>query len=232
MDTKTAPEAARDLGVALSTMHAILDEAGVPRPGRGNARPVPPAVVDMARRRLGSVPDRAHGLTRSKMLLLAALARSPLGSPSSRALAAIAGVSPTTASRDLRDLETSGLVERTTRTVAGDRAEHHSFWRLAADDPTILRAVRKVTLPTLPADDDAPRLPRRLYRHFWNADPRRLSSDRDGSAIAGRLLGSDDVAAFDWALRHVSPALVDAALSRRGVAQATRRLVENWRADD
>ncbi|WP_206447347.1 hypothetical protein [Agrococcus sp. KRD186] len=230
MDTLTGPEVADQLGVALSTVHALLDEANVPRRGRGHARAVPMSVVEGARKRRGAVPERPDGLTRSQMLLLAALSRAPLGASSARAAAALAGVSPTAAARDLPRLEHRRLVDRVERNVAEDRVRRQRYWQAAAMTPEVLRAVRKVQLPALEEADTSARLPRRLYSHFWNADPQRLSVEDDGSYIASRLLRSDDVTAVAWALRHVPDGDIDTALHRRGLKPEISRMVENWRA--
>lgn len=233
MDNTSAPQAAEQLGVSLSTLHALLDEAHVPRTGRGNRRPVPPSVIDRAREQIGAVPARVDGLSRSQMLILAALSRSPLGTSSARAAAGLAGVSPTVASRDLVGLENRGLVARVTRTVADESARRQTYWTFAAADPDLLRAVRRVRLPAgRSVDAGTARIPRRLYRHFWNADPASLRVGENGSYIATRLLGSSDVVAIDWALRHIRAGDIDVALSRRGVRPSARRLVQNWRADD
>lgn len=104
------------------------------------------------------------------------------------------------------------------------------YWQAAAMTPEVLRAVRKVQLPVLEEADTSARLPRRLYRHFWNADPQRLRVEDDGSYIASRLLRSDDVTAVAWALRHVPDSDIDTALRRRGLKPEISRMVENWRA--
>lgn len=230
MDTLTAPELASRLGLALSTVHALLDEANVPRSGRGHLRAVPVSVVEHARKRVGAVPEQPDGLSRSEMLLLAALSRAPLGVPSARAAAALAGVSPTTAAKDLRRLEHRRLVDRVERDVAEDRARRQVFWKVAALSPEVLLSVRRVQLPDVQDEADAAHLPRRLYKHFWNADPRSLRLEDDGSYIASRLLQSDDVTAVVWALRHMPDGHIDTALRRRGVKPETRRMVQNWRA--
>jgi len=233
MDIVTARDAAAKLGVALSTMHSILDDANVPRTGRGKPRTLPASVLEKAREQVGAVPQRGRGLTRPQMLLLAALSRSPLGASSARAAAMISSVSPTVASRELCALEERGLVKRVTRTVAEGRSLQRTYWQLAVTDPALMHAVRRVQLPVVSNKRDrSTRLPRRLYKHFWNADPSALRVGTDGSFIAGRLLGSTDVTAMDWALKHVSAADLDVALSRRGVQPASRQLVENWRASE
>lgn len=48
-------------------------------------------------------------------------------------------------------------------------------------------------------------VPERFAYLFWNADVASLDIDRDGRYIASRLLMADDVAAWGWAVRHLSP---------------------------
>lgn len=47
-------------------------------------------------------------------------------------------------------------------------------------------------------------VPERFAYLFWNADVASLDIDRDGRYIASRLLMADDVAAWGWAVQHLS----------------------------
>src|SRR5579884_1838729 len=92
----SAPALARRLGVSVPRVHRLLDVEGVaPAGGRGRARAVSKRVADRVARRVGAVPVLPAGFDRMEMLVLAAVARAPLGLESARAVARVAGVSPT-----------------------------------------------------------------------------------------------------------------------------------------
>lgn len=226
----TAPQVARMLGVSLPAAHHALDAAGVPRTGRGHTRTASTHLVESMIDRRGAVPrsDRSG----PELRVLAALSRSPLGQPSARAVAAKAGVSPTTASKVLGKLEGERLVARRESIVASGRARHERRWFANSRAwPEGLRdSVRRtrlperhVTLSPLPSD---------LHHLFWNADPSSLDPKVDGSYIAGRLLQAPDLRAWQWALTNLSRSDVTQALARRGVDEETRALARNWWTHD
>lgn len=229
----TAPQVARVLGVSLPTAHRALDDAGVPRVGRGSVRTVTSEVVDEIVARRGAAPRSAY--SPSELRVLAALSRSPLGQPSARAVATKAGVSPTTASRVLETLAEGMLVARRDVVVASGRARHQTRWFAATDQwPEALeQATRQTRLPEPETATGEPaRLPAYLWHLFWNANVSDLDPARDGSYIAGRLLQAPDLRAWRWALSNLRRADIDTAIARRGVSDRTRALVRNWRADE
>ncbi|WP_425562039.1 MarR family transcriptional regulator [Microbacterium marinilacus] len=211
----------------------MLDSASVPSCGRGKSRTVPPSVLAAEVRRRGATPEKPLGHTRAEMLVLAALARSPLGRDSAREVAALAGVSPTTASAALQRLLALGLVSHNAEKVARGRVRSMDRWRARqrAWDGSLVRAVRRVTLPEREQTDASDAVPRRFHHLFWNAKPVRLSATQDGEYIAGRLLDADDVGAWAWVLEHIGSDDLRRALSRRGVTDRQRALVDNWLAE-
>lgn len=69
--------------------------------------------------------------------------------------------------------------------------------------------------------DRAPvHVPERFAHLFWNADVASLDLERDGRFIASRLLMADDVAAWGWAVQHLS---ADALASVARLRHATPR---------
>jgi hypothetical protein len=74
------------------------------------------------------------------------------------------------------------------------------------------------------------RLPARFAYLFWNADIDELDVERDGRYIASRLLMADDVAAWGWALRHLSADDLASVASLRHATPERRALARNLAA--
>lgn len=231
----TAPELARELGVSLPAAHRLMDAHGVPSPGRGRVRRAPRSLLGAALRDRGAVRDTVPGFSASRLRVLAALSRAPWGLRSARHIAERAGVSPTVASRELRELGRLGLVAQRQRVVALDRARVRSEWATdtARWPATLFGAVNRVVLPrpTTRRSRTGPGVPKRFAHLFWNADVGALDTNADASFIAGRMLASSNVDAWNWALSNLPPSDIDRATSRRGVDPATRALVRNWRTN-
>ncbi len=64
------------------------------------------------------------------------------------------------------------------------------------------------------------RVPARFGYLFWNADLADIDPQCDGRYVAARLLMSDDVAAWGWALEHLS---AEDLASAAGLRHATPR---------
>ncbi|WP_448062763.1 DUF6922 domain-containing protein [Cellulomonas hominis] len=226
-----APEVAARLGTSLPTVHRLLDEMGVTRPGRGVVRPVPPAVLERMTSRMDAVPEQALGLDRTQLLVLTAVARAGLGLESNRAVARVAGVSPTTAAKSLAALAARGLVSRTTRRVVRGTPQDARLWtaNVAAPgwSPSLRRAVKATVLPVGDIPRQAVRVPRRFAHLFWNADLARLDVRTDGAYIAHRLLDKGDVDAWAWAVAHVAHDDLRRAQRIRGLDQRAIRFVDN-----
>lgn len=230
MDTMTAPQVAQGLGISLATAHAWLDDADVPRTGKGVDRLVPVTVVKKVVGKHGAVPTQCQGLSRTQLLLVAAIARSPLGISSARRAARLISASPNVVAHDIKTLEEREIVCHVTRnTIKEGRVVEQSYITISASAPMdIISAARKVTLPDAPSITRGETVvPKRFTHHFWNVDPVALDS-ASGSFIAGRLLGSDDVAAWAWALAALPREDIKTAMSRRGVPNSVKAVAEAW----
>lgn len=235
MDTqpRTAAGLARKLGTGLPRIHRLLDSEGVEAAaGRGRARHVDPAVEARLLRRIGAVPRAIADLDRIDMLVLAAVSRAGLGLESARAVARVAGVSPTAAVKSLRRLEALGLARRRQRRIVRGRPGTVELWTANPFDarwtPEIGEAVSQVVLPSggRPAPPPA-RVPPRFGHLFWNADLYDLDPIRDGDFVASRLVTADDPDAWAWAAGNLPPSSVAKAARLRGLSPRRRALIEN-----
>ncbi len=230
MDMVSAQNIADALGVSTPTAHRVLDRVGVPASGRGVTRAAPRELLSRLLEERGAV-SRDAGFPASLLRVLAALTRAPWGLPSARRVAEHAGVSPTVASRTLTEAAERGLVQHVS-VAAVDTAQG---WHATTEawPSGLAAAVRAVRLPRRRADSRPGRhVPARFRKWFWNVAAGRLELSADGSYIAGRLLASPDVPAWEWTLRNISPADVRTAVSRRGIPVEVAALVENWQAAD
>lgn len=152
------------------------------------------------------------------------------GRGSAREVAALAGVSPTTAAKGLERLLAEGLVSHDMEKTARGGVVALPRWRAnhRAWDAPLSKAVRRATLPERPSAVRSTKVPRRFHHLFWNADVADLDAERNGAYIAGRMLEAADVAAWSWALSNIDGTDIDRALSRRGVPASARALVSNW----
>lgn len=161
--------------------------------------------------------------------MLAALDRRPLGVRSARAIARDTGLSPTTAGKVLAHLCATGWcnleVLRLTEGVVVD-APVVSLDR----DPrwsSVSSTVRQTTFPERRPPRGSPRVPRRLWHHFWNAPAAHLSLPEDAEYVAGRLLLSHDPQAIAWAYANVDRATIGRVAGKRGLEQRTRGWLRN-----
>lgn len=225
MDTWNAVELATRIGVSLPTLHSLLDREHVVRTGRGVERSVPVAVAERILR------SRPHGYSPTDLRILAALLASPLGLGSSRGIAAVAGVSPTSVGRALPRLAALGLVRRDgRRAIRAGRVTTEPRFTLDLRSPAwadVATAVAGVRLPTREIEPAA-RMPQSFWHLFWNAAPAALRVDQDGAFIARRMLDSGGATAVQWALEHIATADLLAAVRGRGADARTRAMVENW----
>lgn len=203
----------------------MLDREGIARTGRGVKRRVPPDVAERIMR--ARVPE----YTSVQMRVLAGLSVSPLGLSSVRRVAAVAGISPTSASAALAHLVERGLVQRRQRRGirAGRTLTEVVFVinlrsKRYAEVQSAVRAVR----PPARASSSPVGVPRAFWHLFWNAQPAKLRLASDGVYIARRMLGSDSMSAAQWALQHVAAADLRVAVAARGLDGATRAMVRHW----
>ncbi len=231
MDTTLASgEVARQLGVSAPTLRRAAARLGIFHkhiPGqhrRFNDREVRLLVGE-----LGVTPT-ISGFTPQEVKVLAAFARHPLGFRSIRAVARSAQISPTTASGVVEALVKRGFVSASVETVAEGSARDLIVYRLKLSPEwsriasVVSQTVPRVTRDRVPSE---PRVPQRLWHHFWNVEPSRLRLPDDGEFIARRLLLSQDPIAWAWASRNLSAEAIASTRNVRGVDGATRAMIDN-----
>lgn len=234
MDSGLSAVAMR-LGVSRGRVLAAVRAGRVPasKDARGRWR-LPVETVAALTARWGAVPQRCDGLDRESVLVLAALARRPRGLPSARAVAAAAGVSPTTASRRLRALAGRGLVEaRDEARILRGTAVRTPVWRVRWRAPgweARLPALAEVVLPGRDAAPPASSLPEHVWHLVWNADPRDVVLPDDAAFAAGRVLDAADPEAEAWAARVLPAQAWQRAAAVRGRSQTMRAVARQMAA--
>lgn len=181
---------------------------------------LPRGVVDELIQAHGSVPiSLPEGWSRTEILVLTALVRAPRGLPSARAVGAVTGVSPTTASKALEQLATEGVAQlREENRIVRGRSRAMQIWYADLDAPAVqalLPDLHQIALPD-PTTAAAPTFPDHLWHLFWNADPRQVDPRRDAPLIAHRAMTTSDPEAIAWAVRHLPAAAFEEALGYRG----------------
>lgn len=182
-------------------------------------------------RRLGKTP-RLEGLSRETVLVLAVLARRPLGLRSARTVARAARISPTAASRALKRLQREGLVKRQKRRVVLGRVVDVEVWQANVAHPRwqqLSPELDRVVLAERRVDDEVSdrKVPGWLRHLFWNVDVDRLDVIKDGAFIAGRVLASEDAQAHAWAATTLTSDAFRTAASRRGLDPRRVALARN-----
>ena len=237
MDIEAAPlltsgQVARELGTTVPRVLRAARRGAVASMRRGNRFLFDPGAVEQLRRRWGVVPA-VPGLSREDVLVLAALARRPLGVRSARAVAQAAAVSPTTAGRSLRRLAALGYVARATVRVAEGEVRDLEVWAVRWTGSPWLRVADIVGRAVLPAEPTpiagrgrgtGDRLPARLAHLFWNEEPQNLDLERDATLVADRILRSEDPEAHAWMLQRLPPRAILTATSTRNLDPRRARL--------
>lgn len=171
---------------------------------------------------LGAAPaPHPEALTRNELLVLAALSRAPRGLVSARAVAVVAGLSPTTAGRMLGRLVGHGLAHRRRepRLLRG-RSTWLDVWYATLDAPAMERLLpylHDVVLPSPPSPRLGDRLPDQLWHLVWNADPADVNPAQHASYLAHRAITSGDPEALAWAVTNLPPDAFATAVRMRGV---------------
>lgn len=225
----TAPMLASWLGVSLPKAHRELDKIGAPKSSPGVPREVPQGAYAAISDAIGAAPVVPTGLTREAVLVLAAIAGEPLGSVSSRAIAARAGISPSTASKLVHQLAREGLIKQRSRMEARGTAQLVTRWHLTSFKvwpPEVVDAVKKARLPKPKYQVARGRLPSRFHHLFWSVDPNKLRLPDDAEYVAHQMLTSDSFEAIRWALTSLPESAIDRALAIRGVDARTRSLAQ------
>ena len=228
----TTGEVAAALGTTRSRIHRVVS-AGWVRPARtvGGHLRFTADDLGLLKHRLGFTPSVA-GLSREEVLVAATLLLRPLGLRSARAVARVAGISPTTASRALMRLERTALVRRRRRQVVLGTVSEVEVWEINVRNPRWNRLGRMLGDVEFPESSvgrkrDDRRIPIRLRHLFWNADVGRLDLDRDAAYLAGRVLASDDAQAHAWAVSALPADAFLRAASIRGVEPRRAALARN-----
>lgn len=217
-----ARDVAVRLGVSVATVLRWCRKGTVPADKGADGRwTIPAAELAGLAQRHGSVPaPLPQGLDRQDALVLAALVRAPRGLVSARAVAAVTGLSPTTASGRLkRHLDAGYAVLRTEPRSIRGRARNTEVWYANLDDVRLVGLLGYLHRITLPAFDPGPvpsALPDHLWHLFWNADPAAIDPRHDGAAIAHRAITAQDVEAIAWVVTTLPTEAISAALGYRG----------------
>jgi hypothetical protein len=213
------------------------DHLGIERTAGGRLA-LTPAQVKELRDELGFVP-RIDGLSRSEVMVLAALRKAPLGLVSARAVARRSTLSPTAARRALEGLLEAGLVTRSEEVVAAGTAKEMVVWRANVGHPRwreISPGLQRVELPGRTTSSDCQRrradtrVPGHLRHLFWNTAPGQLDVDSSGPYIARRLLRTMDIQGLAWGAATLRAEDWRAALSARGLDPEVRQLGRNLEA--
>ncbi len=182
-------------------------------------------------RELGVTP-RIPGLSRTDVSVLGALASSPFGLPSERAVALRAGISPTAAGRAIERLITRGLVERKSQPVAMGGVRTVELIRVdvtACEWPAIAPRLDR-PISEQRSGNRQQRVPARLAHLFWNTAPAQLDVLEHGGYIARRLLTVGDLEGLAWGEANLSSADWAHASQARGIPGDRRALARNLAA--
>ncbi len=229
MDTRSAAQVARDLGTNTPRLLRAVDRLGL-RPPRTDSRAL--RLTDADAQRLANelgVTRPVAGLRRSQVMVLAALARAPLGLRSARAAARATGLSPTAASGALRALVDLGLVEKRQVTVAegGARIVEINYANLTHPRwPELAPLLAAVQLRRAGRPRPS-RVPARLAHVFWNAPVHEIDLAVHGSYVARRVLRDNDTDALAWAAEALTAEDWNDAAGARGLDARHRALAVN-----
>lgn len=228
MDTISATALARELGTSVPRVTRVARQLSIDaRQANGRYSFTPPQ-VDRVRRALGMTP-RAAGLSRSEVMVLAALRNAPFGLVSARSVARRSGLSPTAVGRALESLRAKELVGRKSEMVAAGRARKTEIWRANLQHPLwpdLDPVLERVKPPERPAPA-AKRVPKRLRHLFWNTAESQLDVDLAGAYIARRLLRTMDLQGLAWGAQALRREDWERAGAARGLDPKVRRLALN-----
>ncbi len=230
--TISAAEAGRRLGTTIPRVKRAVARLGLAvERGRGGRLTIGAEAFARLREELGST-ERIDDLSRVEVAVLAALDRAPFGLVSARAVAARAGIAPTSASNALEKLVAEGLVERNTAVVAAGRARRVELLMARRSSPR-WRRLAPLLGRMRPAQRGGTRhapsraVPPRLRHLFWNVAPEQLETARSGGAIARRLLQAGEPEGLAWGAANLSSADWEHAGRARGLDPRARRLARN-----
>lgn len=232
MDTISVAQSAKLLGTSAPRVQRAIDHHRIrPVINRRGHQELTEHHLTQLKSILGVTPQSP--LSREALRALAALNQHPAGLRTARAVARAANISPTTATKALAQLAADGYITANPRRLLEGRPltavifEINYTSRRWAD---IAEIVRQVHLPHRQATHQPTQVPRRLWHHFWNADPTKIRLPADAAYVAARLLRSDDPQAVSWAATNLAPTAIVAAATLRGVTPAARRMINNLAA--
>jgi DNA-binding Lrp family transcriptional regulator len=145
--------------------------------------------VVLLKRRIGSVP-RIAGFSREELQVLIALSRHPRGLISTRQVAKAAGISPTTASKIVKEMEDRGLVKREIARLFDGSVKDRPVYVLnflAPEWPDLAKRLARATLADLEEQPRGRRLPPRLAAAFWTGNWRDVDVIADPDYVARRI---------------------------------------------
>lgn len=222
----TASQLARELGTSVPRVVRAAQRLGFDRRAGRGPLVLSEAQAKRLRSALGS-HSVAPGLSATETRALAALARSPLGLGSARAVARKAGLSPTATSRALARLAEAGLVTHEDAVIVAGRPRHVRLLHANRRNPAyraLAPVLAQVRPPEVARDEEVPVSLRHL---FWNTNPDQLNVAHGGEYIARRLLRTLDLAGLAWGASNLEPAHWRAAAQARGLDLAVKALAEN-----
>ena len=170
------------------------------------------------------------GLSRTEGRVLAALARSPRGLGSARAVAARAAVSPTAAGKAVSELERRGLVNRERTWIAAGKAREVDLLTAnvtAPEWPELATRLAAIEPPRRGRVTRQPRVPNYLDHLFWNTAPLQLEVERAGGYIARRLIETGDLDGLAWGAENLDADAWREAARARGLRAEQRALAHN-----
>jgi len=237
MDTTayiSAREAARRLGTSVPRVKRAIDQSGIgAKEGPAGRVLLTRPQFERLRERLGSDVE-VPGLSKTEARVLAALARSPRGVRSVRAVATRSGVSPTAAGRAVSELERRGLLNRERAWIAAGRAEQVELLTANVTAPRwseLAPRLARIDPPRRRPAARQERVPAYLRHLFWNTAPPQLEVDRAGGYIARRLVQTGDLDGLAWGAHNLTPAAWREAATARGLRPEQRALALNLAAD-
>lgn len=228
MDTMSAAGLARELGTSVPRITRVAQKLGLDARQPNGRFAFTPRQADRVRGVLGVNPQ-ADALSRSEIVVLAALRNAPFGLVSARAVARRSGLSATAAARALESLRLKGLVERSSEMIAAGRAREMKIWRanlLHPRWPALGPVLKRVERPERPTPTEE-RVPRRLRHLFWNTAESQMDVDRAGAYIARRLLGTMDLQGLAWGAQALAPEDWERGARARGFDPKVKRLAHN-----
>jgi hypothetical protein len=233
MDTTrdiSARQAAQLLGTSVPRVTRAIERSGmrVRRGPNGRVR-LTQRQFDRLRAELGTNAE-LPGLSRTEGRVLAALARSPRGLGSVRAVAARAAVSPTAAGKAVSELERRGLVNRERTWIAAGKAREVDLLTAnvtAPEWPELASRLGAIEPPRRGGVARQRRVPNYLDHLFWNSAPSQLEVDRAGGYIARRLIQTGDLDGLAWGAENLDADAWREAARARGLRPEQRALADN-----